>query len=119
MNGGKRGAKRHYDYLHDDGLSKLPKAKSGDVLEHIDPLPSALIVRIKLKNGGTTRTSCENCVGYFLARPVCISLCVCSMLRIVPKPNQKRTGVSVEEFQGGEVGVTQFNQLYAGKSFMS
>jgi hypothetical protein len=53
MNGGKRGVKRHYDYLHDEGTAKPPKAKSGDALELLDPLPTSLIVRIKLKNGGT------------------------------------------------------------------
>lgn len=58
MNGGKRGAKRHYDYLHDEGIAKLPKAKSGDALEHLDPLPKSLVVRIKLRNGGM----CEDCV---------------------------------------------------------
>ena len=58
MNGGKRGSKRHYDYLHDDvfggglGNKSLSKAKSMDSLELQDSFPHSLVVKIKLKNGG-------------------------------------------------------------------
>jgi hypothetical protein len=53
MNGGKRGSKRHYDYLHDEiGTKALPKPKSSDALDQLDLYPSSLIVRIKLRNGG-------------------------------------------------------------------
>lgn len=53
MNGGKRGSKRHYDYLHEDSGSKTQlKPKAAEVLEQQDPLPNSLIVRVKLRNGG-------------------------------------------------------------------
>ncbi len=53
MNGGKRGIRRHYEYLHDTSLSlpyysSKPKAKK----EFIDPHPTSLILKFKVKNGG-------------------------------------------------------------------
>lgn len=52
MHGGKRGTKRHYDYLHDELGKSLVKAKSSDVIEPQDPHPKSLVIRIKLKQGG-------------------------------------------------------------------
>ena len=52
MNGGKRGSKRHYDYLHDEPSSKVSLKPKVEVTELIDPHPKSLIVRIKLRNGG-------------------------------------------------------------------
>lgn len=53
MNGGKRGARRHYDYLHDTsaGLpyyNSKPKVKK----EFVDPHPESLVLRFRVKNGG-------------------------------------------------------------------
>jgi hypothetical protein len=49
MNGGKRGSKRHYDYIRDDVyLNKTTKPKK----EIIDPHPDSFIVKVKLRNGG-------------------------------------------------------------------
>lgn len=55
MNGGKRGARRHYDYLHDTsaGLpyyNSKPKVKK----EFVDPHPESLVLRFRVKNGGTS-----------------------------------------------------------------
>lgn len=47
MNGGKRGTRKHYDYLHDEVMER-PKPKK----EFVDPHPNSMIVKIKLKNGG-------------------------------------------------------------------
>jgi len=53
MNGGKRGSKRHYDYLHEETGSKTQlKPKAVEIVEQQDPHPSSLIVRLKLRNGG-------------------------------------------------------------------
>jgi hypothetical protein len=47
MNGGKRGTRRHYDYLRDEVYDR-PKPKK----EFVDPFPDSFIVRIKMRNGG-------------------------------------------------------------------
>lgn len=52
MNGGKRGSKRNYDYLHDEPAPARPAAKVKPVETDQDPLRNSLIVRLKLKNGG-------------------------------------------------------------------
>jgi hypothetical protein len=52
MNGGKRGSKRHYDYLHDEPSSKVSLKPKVEVVEQVDPHPKSLVVRIKLRNGG-------------------------------------------------------------------
>lgn len=53
MNGGKRGSKRHYDFLHDDyGSRSLVKPKSSDALDQADLYPKSLIIRMQLRNGG-------------------------------------------------------------------
>ena len=58
MNGGKRGSKRHYDYLHDDASSNhansktVNKQKSNESQDQQDAHPLSLVVRIRMKNGG-------------------------------------------------------------------
>ena len=80
MNGGKRGSKKHYDYIHDDALTSkaLVKPKSSESLEAQDAYPKSLIVRIKLKNGGNLTYQngvhinvcvCSNCVNIFHTSP--------------------------------------------------
>ena len=57
MNGGKRGSKRHYDYLHEETGSKTQlKPKVVEIVEQQDPHPNSLIVRLKLRNGGKQDT---------------------------------------------------------------
>jgi len=98
MNGGKRGSKRHYDYIHDSSSAK--NARASNVTKSVEPIgsssslvpqstrevvrptnraigggksvvdcfPNSLVVRIKVKNG-------------------------------VPRGNTCRMGASLEEFQ--------------------
>ncbi|KAJ1431503.1 hypothetical protein B484DRAFT_448327 [Ochromonadaceae sp. CCMP2298] len=47
LNGGKRGSKRHYDCLQDEGMGKSLKK----VHKNMDPFPNSLIVRFKMKGG--------------------------------------------------------------------
>ncbi len=49
MNGGKRGSRKFNDALFEDSSGRAPKAAK--VVE-VDPYPTSLIVRIRLKNGG-------------------------------------------------------------------
>lgn len=50
MNGGKRGTRKHYDYLRDETYER-PRPKK----EHVDPNPNSMIVKIRLRNGGNCR----------------------------------------------------------------
>lgn len=53
MNGGKRGARKHYDFLHDNTSQSLPYySKPKPKKEFVDPHPDSLVVRIRFKNGG-------------------------------------------------------------------
>jgi hypothetical protein len=53
MNGGKRGVRRHYDFLHDNAVS-LPyySSKPKQKKEFVDPYPDSLVIRVRVKNGG-------------------------------------------------------------------
>ena len=50
MNGGKRGSRRFYESLIDDGYKGVVKPKI--INGFIDPYPKSLIIKIKLRNGG-------------------------------------------------------------------
>lgn len=50
MNGGKRNSRKYYDALTDD--TGLRPTKVSKVVE-ADPHPNSLIVRVRMKNGGT------------------------------------------------------------------
>ena len=54
MNGGKRGSKRNYDYLHDESFGKPVASKPPKLAEVTipDPYPNSLVIRIKFKNKG-------------------------------------------------------------------
>jgi len=60
MNGGKRGAKRNYDYLHDEPAPAKPAVKAKPIETDQDPHPNSLIVRLKLKNGGNYLALCTS-----------------------------------------------------------
>lgn len=53
MNGGKRGVRRHYEFLQDTSVS-LPyyNSKPKQKKEFIDPFPESLVVKVRVKNGG-------------------------------------------------------------------
>jgi hypothetical protein len=82
LNGGKRGSKRHYDCLQDEGLGKSPKK----VHKNMDPFPNSLIVRFKMKGGGEQLASMYNIshITYYVLRVARCVLRIAFPLSLVP-----------------------------------
>jgi hypothetical protein len=88
MNGGKRGARRHYDYLHDVPSTGLPYYSKPRVKkEVVDPHPDSLIVKIKVKSGSKSN------IRYFSPSKSD------DKLILVPYGNSHRIGATLEEFE--------------------
>lgn len=108
MNGGKRGSKRHYDYLHEETGSKTQlKPKSTEIVEQLDPYPRSLVVRLKLRNGGDLiRMPIKSLYKYLLIFWYETSMYTFTFRTVVPRANQKRMGATMDEFLSGKVGET-------------
>jgi hypothetical protein len=83
LRGGKRGSRKSNFTEISLPYSNAPKIK----LKIVDPLPKSMIVRVKMRNGGTIYSNSIVCYHHS------------SLFNIEPKSKQIRLGVSLEEFE--------------------